>query len=206
MMAVWRTSRLQAQAHAQFINHFDPYPSRMLAYHTADVRRFAPILDRLGLLDPPLVKDLRLDQFSISKAPISASKAAVDRATQGPDGRWLLEGHGILAGLPRPADAVLITVESADSPDPMIVGLAERAGTQLPTRYRIDLQFSVLEELKMKDEGSWLRWRATLDPAKLPKARPLTVRVWVFDMTKRRAYPMIHRLVLEAGGVGGLVE
>ena len=206
LMAVWQASRLQAQAHVQFIGHFNPEPIRILAYHVEDVQRFAPILDRLGLLEPPLVKDLRLEQFSISKTPISTSKAALERAAPGPEGKWLLEGHANLSGLPRPADAVLITVESPDEPDPMIVGLAERAGTQLPTRYRIDLQFSVLDELNMKNAGTWLRWQATLDPAALPKSRPLTVRAWVYDQTKRRAYPMAQRLVWEADGAAELRE
>ncbi|MCB1080166.1 MAG: hypothetical protein KDM64_20270, partial [Verrucomicrobiae bacterium] len=43
LMEIWRASRLQAQAHVQFIEHFDPQPSDMLAYQTADVRRFAPL-------------------------------------------------------------------------------------------------------------------------------------------------------------------
>ncbi|MCB1089089.1 MAG: hypothetical protein KDM63_18785, partial [Verrucomicrobiae bacterium] len=207
LMEIWRASRLQAQAHVQFIEHFDPQPSDMLAYQTADVRRFAPLLDQLGYLDPPLVGTLRLDQFSLSDKPLTDSKGGIETAIQDDSSNeWNLAGYAILRDPSRPADALLVTAESPETPDPTIVGLGSFAGSQLPTRYRIDLQFSALDELNERDPGSWMRWTADLAPDTLPTERPLIIRTWAFDMTRRKAYELPQHFVLSADGTGQLLD
>lgn len=212
LMDLWKISRWKAQAHVQFIEHFDPDPVRMLAYQVADVRRFAPILDRMGLLEPPLVEHLRLDQFSIAKTTLAPGRGAIASANAAtePSAGWSLTGHAILRPPTRPADAIFVTVET-DAPAPAdaatgakaapeIVALGRYAGTQLPTRYRIDLQFTVLEELNEGEPGTWMRWEAHVPADRLPADRPLTLRVWAYDQPKRRAYPLGQRVVVGGDG------
>lgn len=204
LMELWTVSRWKAQAHVQFIEHFDPEPVRVLAYQVADVRRYAPMLDRMGLLEPPLVKHLRLDQFSRAKTTMAPARAAIDEIKPAAEGRpagWNLVGHAILRPPSRPADAVIVTVEDESRGTvPEIVALGRYTGGQLPTRHRIDLQFTVLEELNEGESGSWMRWEATVPEEKLGPVRPLTLRVWAFDQPKRRAYPLGQRVVLGADG------
>lgn len=207
LMQIWRVSRLQAQARIQFAEHFHPEPSRVIAYTYAEVKRFAPIYDKLGYLDPPLVKSMELEQFSTADKPLPESKGTIDRVeSETQQGQVELFGHALLRHPTRPADAVFVTVESEESPEPIIIGLADTDGTLLPTRYRIDLQFSVMAELLESDPGTWMRWRHAIDLAKLPEMRPLTVKVWAFDVTKRKAYPLKPRLMIEANDAVSLVE
>ena len=206
-MEIWHISRLQGQAHVMFIEHFEPEPSRILAYSYPEVKRYAPILNRLGYLDPPLVKTLALDQFTVSEKPLPVSKGlleSAERVTSDDFDGWLLKGLAIFREPSRPADVVLLTAESAESPGPMIVGTGAIDGTLLPTRYRIDLQFSAMWELLERDPGTWMRWRERLALNALPPERPLTIRAWAFDMQKRKAYPLPQRLILKADGAGVL--
>ncbi len=208
LMEIWRISRLQAQARVMFVEHFQPEPSRVLAYTHQEVQRYAPILNDLGFLDPPLVKTLELSQFSTTDKALPLSKGTLASAEPLPasPSTWELKGHAILRRPSRPADAVFITAESAARTSPLIIGLADCDGTLLPTRYRIDLQFSPMLELLEGDPGSWMRWSHRLDGALLPAERPLTVRAWAFDMTKRKAYPFAQRLILKADGSAELRE
>ena len=207
LMEIWHISRLQGQAHVMFIEHFEPEPSRILAYSYPEVKRYAPILNRLGYLDPPLVKTLALDQFTVSEKPLPVSKGlleSAERVTSDDFDGWLLKGLAIFREPSRPADVVLLTAESAESPGPMIVGTGAIDGTLLPTRYRIDLQFSAMWELLERDPGTWMRWRERLALNALPPERPLTIRALAFDMQKRKAYPLPQRLILKADGAGVL--
>ncbi|MCB1230028.1 MAG: hypothetical protein KDN19_07175 [Verrucomicrobiae bacterium] len=207
LMQIWRISRLQAQARVQFIEQFQPDPSRVLAYTWPEVQRFAPILDELGTLDPPLVDSLALDQFSTSNKTLPVSKGRFQSAEPiGDSGKLELKGYAIMRHPSRPADAVFVTVESDGEPAPQIIGIADFDGALLPTRYRIDLQFSAMLELLESDPGSWMRWRQVIDPATLPSGRPLTIRIWAYDQTKRKAYPLAPRLILNADGTATLVE
>lgn len=209
LMEFWRISRLQAQARVMFVEHFQPDPSRVLAYTYHEVRRYAPVLDRFGYLDPPLVKSLALSQFSVAEKPLPLSKGTLHSldAIGPPDSlAWELKGHAILRHPSRPADVVFITAESTERPEPQIVGLGVNDGSLLPTRHRIDLQFSPIIELLEGDPGSWMRWSYRLESANLPPERPLTVQIWAFDMTKRKAYPFAQRLIVKADGSAEMID
>lgn len=200
LMEIWNIARRQARAHVMFAEHWDPEPSRILAYLPGEIRDFAPRLDALGFLDPPLVRNLRLDQFSVSRKPMPSSSGQIRSAEKIKDGRIRLEGFSIFRGPDRPGDAVLLTARKAEGGARTIVGLADYAGRHLPTQHRIDLQFTVMEPIRDSDPESWMNWTETLEPGKLTDHLPGTIEVWALDVRKMRVYPLPNRLELDADG------
>lgn len=199
MMEIWRFSRQQAQARVMFMNHFPLDPRNVVSYQINGVAEGAPIYDRLGFLEHPFVEDLSLDQFSIGTRSLSSTMGKLDLASP-EEATLTLQGHAIFRRPVRPADAVLITARSPDEKKPQIIGIASFDGSLLPTRYRIDLQFSALSELKESDEGTWYRWTYDLEEEQLPSPRPLTIQAWALDVNKRKAYPIRERLTLRSDG------
>ncbi len=210
LMVIWRISREQAQAHVQFIEHWDPEPSRIAAYLPPAVKHYAPLLDAKGWLDPPLVKNLKLNQFRIYEHLLPKTKGVMDSAKPLEDPtKWELAGAAHFYDPTRPADAVLITVEKKGMKTPEIIALADFAGTLLPTRHRIDIQFTVLEELHMNEPNTWMRWREEISLADLPdfaKGHPVVIRAWAYCHEMRKVYPMPNRLDVAADGTATFVE
>ena len=199
MMEIWRFSRQHAQARVMFMNHFPLDPRNVVSYQVNGVTQGAPVYDRLGFLEHPFVDDLSLNQFSLGKRPLSPNMGKLALKSSDEVSRTL-QGHAIFRRPTRPADAVLITARGPKDKSPQIIGLASFDGSLLPTRYRIDLQFSALTELRETDPGTWYRWKYDLDIEALPADRPLKIQAWAFDVNKRKAYPIREAVLLNKDG------
>ena len=201
LMELWRVSRLQAQAQVMFIEHWDPVPSRIAAYQPPAVKRYAPTLNKKNWLDKPLVKSLNLNQFSISENLLPKTKGVMLNAVPlDENSTWEITGTSCVHNPTRPADAVLITMHHEGTKTPKIIGLADSNGTLMPTRYRIDLQFTALEELHTNDPGTWMNWREEISLKNLPSGREITIRAWSFNLEKRKVYPMPNHLKIAKNG------
>ncbi|MEZ5300464.1 MAG: hypothetical protein R3F11_07360 [Verrucomicrobiales bacterium] len=69
-----RQARLHARTNLLLINFFQPDQMVRLDATREFVREGANKLDALGLLDPPLFKDRRLENFKTSKSPLADSR------------------------------------------------------------------------------------------------------------------------------------
>ncbi len=211
LMELWRISREQAQAQVQFIAHFTPEPIRILAHLPPSVQKYAPILDERGWLDPPLVKSLNLEDFKHTNTPLPPSKGILNSVTLGEaEGTWELSGTTLFHSSSRPADAVVLTMEHPGLKSPRIIALADFAGTQLPTRHRIDIQFTVLWEQKSLETGTWSNWREVLDFSQIPDfpatGQPMKIRAWAYLTEKNKFYPLANFAEVGADGSVRLVE
>ncbi|NNE92906.1 MAG: hypothetical protein HKN23_14780 [Verrucomicrobiales bacterium] len=207
LMELWRISRHQGQAQVQFIEHFTPEPIRILAHLPPSVQRYAPILDERGWLDPPLVKSLDLADFKHTTTPLPPSKGILKSSVPGEkEGTWELSGTTLFHSPSRPAEAVVITMEHDGLNSPRIIGLADFAGTQLPTRHRIDIQFTVLWEQKSLDPGTWSNWREVIDFSGFPEGKPVILQAWAFLKETDKFYPLANFVEVAADGSVHLVE
>jgi len=186
MMTLIKEGRLQGQAALLFINHFEP-----LAYHRIDAtvdfaRKWANVLDGYGLMDPPLVKTLELEQFSPNHKDRPIKEAAVEGFVANETGGYRINGFAQLEG--RTADAVLLTWETVSQPA-MIFALVEPTREMIPHPYPNDLE---LVGRVRPHPKAYCRWKETFllnDVFKNVSAdvQEVVVRTWVFDVTLEKA-------------------
>jgi hypothetical protein len=188
MMKLCKQGRLQSHASLMFIEHFDPFHFWRLDGSIDFPRRQAKILNDYGLINPPLVKSLDIAQFKPITKPRSDSQAQVTRLELTPEkDKLIVEGLGRIGG--RPADLVLLTCETPGSPA-MIFGLGETTAEMLQQDYPGDLELS--GRIKpLRNHG--FEWDTTVPLSRLwdsvdDSQQNATIKAWVFDAAKARAY------------------
>lgn len=200
MMRLCGQARLQGRAALMFINHFDPdFPWRIDA--TIEFpRKYAKVLDRYGLLEPPLVRTLDLKQFNPVYRDWLPFLASVENLTRLPDGTFDIEGFAYRND--RPADAVLLTRETSAS-EPEIFAVAETCATMVAQPYPNDLE--LVGRLK-PDKRAHFRWRENFSHAQLgfcemPGQSSVIVRAWILDVRNLRAHRIRGAWRIDSDGV-----
>lgn len=69
----------------------------------------------------------------------------------------------------------------------MIFAFVESGDRPAPAQYYFDLEFTGRSSLDPKD---FFRWKTNFDRKQIPEKETVTVKVWAFDVTKKKAYPI----------------
>ncbi|NOY00838.1 MAG: hypothetical protein GXP30_14075 [Verrucomicrobia bacterium] len=185
MMQLWEWSRYEEQASLIFTNHWDSRNPHRTDATVGFPRHHANTLNRLGYLKPKLVETLELKQFRPKRVPLSTSRARVETFEIDKSGSIKISGFARLGkAIYRPVDGVLLTWETKKQ-KPMIFTLVESGDHPAPPQYHFDLEFTGRDSLDPKD---FFRWSASFDRELIPEKGPVTVKAWVLDIKKRKAY------------------
>lgn len=179
MMMCWKYARTRGAVDI----HFSPFfglsqdrggPAQHI--HLAVPR--AETMDKLGLLHPPLAKSLSLSEFHrLPRLPDRLAR--IDGTNRRSTGPLTIYGVAMLDPIGRPADAVLVTMETDQQKEPTIIQVTLPDG--LPPFWHRDttkdLQYVVANDSLPQRFGDW---EAVIDRNRLPAGR-VRLRAWALD-------------------------
>jgi hypothetical protein len=199
MMGLWESSRLRGAANALFYNTIHSTEGDI-----APNRSLARLADKLGLLDPPMLTDTRLDNFRLTPqllrqttAQFRALTIEKDLDEEEKDVMFgIARGFACLPGRERVADAVIFTRRDPESGHWEIFHVTQVSGlplSDLETRAR-DFQFIHIPGVHMAEEGvagfeGKFDLRQLIDPQN-PTVTEHEVMAWAYDHREQRVFPM----------------
>jgi hypothetical protein len=196
MMAVWGSSRLRGAANTQFYNTIFHLEGDIAANRT-----YARRANELGLLRPPMLKNTRLDNFTISPQPLNVNTAQFSELTveevyesEESDVKkpvMVARGYASLPARARVADAVIFTRIDPSDGHWEIFHVAQVAGLPLyliETMSR-DMQFIHLPGSHLAREGVG-GFEARFDPAQHLPPGEHVVSAWALDYRQQLVHPM----------------
>jgi hypothetical protein len=194
-MEVWSSSRLRNATNTMFFKTHVPIEQDL-----APNRVIAVQADDLGLLNPPMLKNRRLDNFEIADWFLTENNAMLDTVDFdiGSDRKMYLEirGYACLERRQRVADGVFLTYrDKTDGHWEIFYVLQVRAlPLYLAETIGRDLQHIFIPGRKLQQEAL-ASFAAYADLADLMKDRDLPegdseVMAWAFDGRRRRVIPM----------------
>ena len=137
-------------------------------------RQYADVLDRLGLLRPPLIREMRVDSPALEVADGDPALGRCDRVAADGAGMYRIAGWAALTSESRPADCVFLSYETPDRKwIPVSISSSPR---QRP---------DVVDLLQDEDQ-LWSGWVAHVSSASLPPSAKLSA--WAFDHENRKLY------------------
>ncbi|WP_038167098.1 hypothetical protein [Verrucomicrobium sp. BvORR106] len=188
MMAVWESSRLRGAANTLFFN---------TVYNTegdiAGNRDLARKANELNLLNPPMLKNARLDNFSLTPKLLNQNTAFFRSCVvHGVDGEAeaVVEGFACLPNRIRVADAVIFAYKDKADGHWEIFHVCQVMGMPL---YLVDLmardlQFVHTPPGSLEQEGL-AGFRGSFSFQQLP-AGEHRIMAWALDYKSQRVYPM----------------
>lgn len=191
IMEVWESSRLRGATSALFFNVLET-EGNIVSNHT----RAVPLND-LGLLNPPFLKNTRLDNFQVASKKLSASYARLDRMAVA-EGKLVAYGIAALQRHTRVADGIFLGYKD-DKGDWIIFHVTQvrQMPMYLYESLDRDLRHTHIP-LGSKSLGQALAsFTATCPISRIPPGRR-EVRAWAFDYRKKTAYPMEGRFIVDS--------
>jgi hypothetical protein len=189
LMETWESARLRGATTTMFLKtglQFEDYvPCN---------RKHARLADDLGLLDPPMIKNTRLDNFRIGPDTISANTAQWSALTIGrnpKDGALMgkVQGYASLPGRKRVADGIFFTYRDPADGHWQIFHLDQVAAMPmfLMDTLARDVQFVHLRgDLKQEAVSGF---DSQFPLAQLPKG-VFDVAAWVYDYRRQQLTPI----------------
>ena len=179
-MTEWNLTRWHARARLHFLGKLPTYSGpNLLGGNEEIISVMAGSLEKLGMLQPPRVADLRISALGREVTSEGAKRGRFDAlATRGPDG-WRASGSA-LSSRGRSADAVLLGVQNADGE-----WVAIAAGTPVgPPRYlakstRMDSEFLAVSGPQKRGE-----WEIDLPRDTFGSRRRGVLRAWGLDFRR----------------------
>ena len=196
MMGVWSESRMQGAVNTMFYKTSCP-----VEHDYAGLPELARKADDLGLLKPPMLKNLRLDQFKASSGPLNAdfskwSSLIIEKADDGLYG--IADGHAILRKPNKQArvvDGIFLTRQDAADGHWEIFQVAQAAALPfyLYDKFQKDLEWTAAPTVGVRESLSSFHARFKLDA--IPKG-VLKIAAWAYDYHTRRVaiIPGIYEL------------
>lgn len=200
MMKLCEQARYQGHASLMFVNFWDPDAYWRIDGMMDFPRKYANLLNDRGLLNPPLAKSLDLAQFKPMHRDRPVNQAGVTSLTPlQREGLFKITGHAAIDG--RPGDLVLFTWETKDM-EPSIFAAAEPTTEMQQQFYPNDLE---LVGRKRPGRLDHCQWEDTLRLEDMgfmafPAVNEVTLRCWVFDVKKLRAYRIKGAWQVSRGG------
>lgn len=196
MMEMWESSRLRGATSTMF------YKLMKLNDEVPSNRTHASRADSLGLLERPMLKNIRLDNFAIADLILhenSAKLAGINQITD-EEGNQYLSAHGY-AALPRRdrvADGVFFTYKDEHG-DWQIFQVAQVSALPLYLLQTLghDTQFVHIGGGNLEKEGvagftEQFRWNAFPKPE-----RVFEIAAWAFDYRKQMVFAMEGRYEID---------
>jgi hypothetical protein len=196
MMAVWSSSRLRGAANTLFYNTIFQVEGDIAAN-----RSYARKANELNLLDPPMLKNTRLDNFRVSPQALNVNTAQLSELTveeiyENDDSDvkrpiMVARGYASLPVRTRVADAVIFTRRVPSDGHWEIFHVAQVAALPLYLVETIsrDMQFIHLPGNHLAQEGVG-RFEARFDPAQhLPPGEHI-IAAWALDYRQQLVYPI----------------
>ena len=178
MMEMWSSSRLRSAVNMRFYKTGCP-----LEYDYMGMPGLARLADDLGVLNPPMLKNTRLDNFKMMPKPLNTVVSEwkslwVEKA---PDGLYLqCSGHARFKHQQRVADGVFLTFQAPEDGHWEIFRVAQV--TALPLyqggAYRKDLEYTFASSKGVAESLAAFEARFKLDD--LPKG-VLKMAAWACD-------------------------
>jgi hypothetical protein len=188
LMGEWRDVQTSARAAVHFSQRLAVPSLHLAGGRRRFLNRAITTLDRLGYWNPPLARDLRLDQFKIlDEIPAAHGRVAPLRPGRG--GAWLARGHAH-HGLGLAPDAILVT--SADGTgSETIRAFCETYAPPRWQRHAYQRDFEFVDRAQKRSYGFF---SCRLDPAMVPPGESRRLRFWALDFAGRA----VHRVLGEA--------
>jgi len=195
-MQAWKEARLEERAALTYVNLFEPTRAARIDARIDFVRKQAAVLDRHGLLHPPLLKEWGFGPYLPQRTRLSAKKAAVTRYLVGDDSKLHIDGHALLPG-GRIADGVLISLrpKGGGDDDWGVIGFAEMRALHALNNIFLDTQFGHGPNLVYIEQYARFRGSADL-PDPLPDDE-LEVQCWAIDAEKMQSFRVGDHIALD---------
>jgi hypothetical protein len=194
-MDEWRSGRLQARTSLLYVEHVKPRQRWRLDGSIEVVREMGVILDRHGLLDPPLVSDLGLARFELRDKALPRGDGRIERAVVEPaHGRVVITGFAWLGA--RRADGVLLVIRGDDS-ERRVLTVAELQG--LPVVH-IAAHEHAFNFVNLPGAEDFAAFEGRLLPQQLPDGAELEIEAFAVDAERMRLTPLAERVRAQRDG------
>lgn len=190
IMDVWESARLRGAASRMFFRLLEVEGA------VAPNRPRAVQMDELGLLDPPMLRNLRLDNFKVSGEKMNRATARLDNVRM-IENKIAVSGLGALHGRRRAADAVLLAYRN-DEGDWIIYHVTQvhQMPLYLDKSLDRDLRFTYVPDMSKRLAESLTWFDGIAEIGRLPKGRH-EIRAWMLDYRRQTVYPTEGRFVLD---------
>jgi hypothetical protein len=196
LMAEWNLTRWRAVARLHFLGKIHTQAkSDLLGGADELIRETAKTLEKLDMLKPPQVKDLRISALGEEERSKASSKGSFEQLTRLGENGWRASGFALFGG-GRAADAVILGTQNANGE-----WIAIAAATpSSPPRYlnksrRMDWEFLAVPEPQQSG-----RWEIDLPDGLFAGQEHGTLRAWAMDFRKRKLYRLPGDRAFEAPG------
>jgi len=197
LMGEWNLARWRSRASLVF---FDTLPSKGLDLLGGNYELLATQvkrLERLGMLVPPLARDLRISKLGRDCGNLYPGRGDFQHLYRLPDGRWRASGYA-LCNDERPPDIVLLCTRDAEGEWTARAAITPRTPPMFLRRNaRMDYWFlaipKMLEDVPLAE---WGTWQADLPSDTFGNQTSGTIAAWAFDYEGVRLYhiPGDHEL------------
>jgi hypothetical protein len=190
IMRTWESSRLRGAASTLFFNVLE------VEGNITPNRPRAAQMNALGLLKPPMLKDLRLENFAISGSKLGRSTGCLQRLITS-DNKLLAHGFAFLPGRGRVADAILFAYrDERESWTIFHVTQVRQMPIYLDAALDRDLRFTHVPDYSKRLAESLATFTGTFDSGKLPPGRR-EIRAFALDYKKQTVLPMDGRFIVD---------
>lgn len=191
IMEVWESSRLRGATNTLFFNVLE------VEGNVAPSRPRAAWMNELGLLNPPMLKNSRLDNFKISGDTPGRGTARLDDVRIFGN-KITASGIAGLHGRRRVADGIFITYrDDAGAWIIFHVTQVRQMPLYLDGALDRDLRFTHVPDTSKRLGEALTAFTGACGLDRIPPGRR-EVRAWIFDYTKQTAYPMDGRFMVDA--------
>jgi hypothetical protein len=157
--------------------------------------KYARRMNAIGLLQPPMVRGNRLDQFPLL-GKLSVSQARLDSIVQGPPGVFSVDGMAYLHGQSRPADGIILAYKNAEGAWIMFAMTQEMTFPRfLRETLGPDLQY--LYRPSLSERHNFAGFEVDVDRSLLPPG-DVEVAAFAFDFKKLGFYQLPNRYTVNA--------
>lgn len=191
IMGVWESSRLRSATNTLFFNVLE------VEGNVAPSRPRAAWMNTLGLLDPPMLKNTRLDNFKISGDPPGRGTARLSNLFV-IGNKLSASGIAGLHARRRAADGVFVTYRD-DAGDWVIFHVTQvrEMPLYLDAALDRDLRFTHVPNSSKRLGEALTAFTGTCGLDRIPPGRR-EIRAWIFDYKKQTVYPMSGRFMVDS--------
>jgi hypothetical protein len=187
LMELWESSRLRGAANVLFYKALPQIEDLV-----PGTRDYAKIADDLGLLEPPMLKNLKLENFTRANDPLNINTAQWSSLTMRKDehgSRCVFNGYACLPRRVRPADGIFFTTKNRVTNEWEIFYVAQVSAMPLYLMDTLsrDTQFiHIGGELQKQGVGGFSgQFDFSLVPPGVHR-----VAAWAFDYKQHKVYLM----------------
>ncbi len=182
-MHYWSWGRRHGQAALRFSHLLPSVDLSLTEGDGAFARKQALRLHELGLLEYPLLDDLRLKNFKLSKRAMKERRGSIALVPGSPSGRRV-HGVALMAGPERPADAILFVTRHTGVPTVFDLCRAEALSPHVRAIAGRDAEHMAQRRILSEEYGAY---EHDLDIGLLPQGVH-DVEAWVYSVEKNTVW------------------